>query len=207
MTDTSKRTVFFVDDQPGVCKIVGLAIEERGYNVTCFTDAFSCLQVLQQEDQRCDLLITDVNMSGMDGIELLTESKRIRPLLPVLVVTAYGDIPLAVRAVKAGAIEFIEKPLDENVLLPAIDTALKANAFADSLAGRPLTETESKVLQMIVEDKTSKEIAYILGRSTRTVDTHRHHIMRKLNVATTAGLTKSAIAMGLVPPPTETRRN
>ncbi len=193
MTITCKR-VFFVDDEPAVCKAVELTLKRR-YSVECFASARHCLNALRNRE--CDLLITDVNMPGMDGIELLTEAKKLYPTLPVLVVTGYGDIPLAVRAVKSGAENFIEKPLQSATLLPLVEAALKKADIVNPLAHKKLTAVEMKVLNLLVAGKSNKEIARLLNRSIRTVEDHRSHIMCKLGVENIVDLVKTATSRGL----------
>lgn len=185
-----KKRIFFVDDEPQVRKIVQRTIEQYGYDVVCFKDGQSCLDELSVGD--CDLLITDVNMPGLDGIELLGKVKKIRPLLDVLIVTGYGDIPMAVRAVKNGAYDFLEKPLDRDRLIPVIRNILSDDIGCE-LKGKKLTRTEEKVLKFIVSGKSNKEIADILFRSVRTVEDHRNHIMRKFNVKNAVELVKIAM--------------
>lgn len=185
-----KKRIFFVDDEPQVRKIVQRTIEQYGYDVVCFKDGQSCLDELSVGD--CDLLITDVNMPGLDGIELLGKVKKIRPLLDVLIVTGYGDIPMAVRAVKNGAYDFLEKPLDRDRLIPVIRNILSDDVGCE-LKGKKLTRTEEKVLKFIVSGKSNKEIADILFRSVRTVEDHRNHIMRKFNVKNAVELVKIAM--------------
>jgi two-component system C4-dicarboxylate transport response regulator DctD len=126
-----KKRIFFVDDESQIRKIVQRTIERHGYDVICFEDGMSCLDELSVGD--CDLLITDVSMPGLDGIELLEKVKKIRPLLDVLIVTGYGDIPMAVRAVKNGAYDFIEKPLDRGRLIPVIQNIL-SNAMMKAVS-------------------------------------------------------------------------
>lgn len=196
MTRIAKQHIFFVDDEPNVRKAVSQTLAELQCKVSCFASAADCLEALRL--QNCDLLITDVNMPGTDGIELLTQARQIRPLLPVLIVTGYGDIPLAVKAVKAGALDFIEKPLDEETFLPVVESALKKTTYTDPLTGQALTKTEIQILRFIADGKSNKEIAYLLHRAVRTVENHRHRLMRKLSVDNTAELVKLAITMGLV---------
>lgn len=195
MTHNLKQHIFVVDDDPGMLDVVSIILESAGLGCTCFRSADDCLQQLQTRS--CDLLITDVKMPGKDGIELLAEAKHIAPWLPVLVVTSYGNIPMAVNAVKAGAFDFIEKPLDVQNLLPAVESALKQNAPADLLRGKPLSKTETKILRLIFQGRSNKEIARILSRSVRTVEVHRSHIMQKLDADNVVDLVKKAAAMGL----------
>ena len=119
------------------------------------------------------------------------------PWLPVIVVTGYGDIPMAVRAVKAGALDFIEKPLKSETLADIIKSTLKQNSLESTLKGKDLTKTEIVVLRMILQGKTNRGIANILHRSIRTVEDHRLHIMRKLNVENVVELVKRAADMGI----------
>ncbi len=191
--------IFFVDDEPAVCRSVSQTLHRSGYKVSCFADADHCLQRLQT--QSCDLLITDVKMPGIDGIELVRRAKCIAPWLPILVITGFGDIPMAVRAVKAGAMEFIEKPLQKQSFLEAVQTALKQQDLSNLLKGKSLTEKEVAVLRLILQGNSNKEIAQILHRSIRTIEDHRRHIMRKLNVDSIVDLVKRAAVMGLAETP------
>jgi len=189
-----KKRIFFVDDEPQVRKIVQRTIERHGYDVVCFEDGTSCLNELAIGD--CDLLITDVNMPKLDGIELLEKVKKMRPLLDVLIVTGYGNIPMAVRAVKNGAYDFIEKPLDRDRLIPAIQDILSSDGSSE-LRGKKLTRMEKKILKFIVSGKSNKEIADVLHRSVRTVEDHRNHIMRKFDARNAVELVKIAIDLEL----------
>ncbi len=187
--------IFFVDDEPAVRKSVYQTLHRSGYKISCFEDAESCLRRLQMRD--CDLLITDVRMPGTDGIELVRRTKCIAPWLPILVITGYGDIPMAVRAVKAGAMEFIEKPLEKQSLLAVVKEALMKQDLGNLLKGKSLSKKEIAVLRLILQGSSNKEIAQILHRSIRTVEDHRRHIMRKLDVENMIDLAKRAAVMGL----------
>ena len=196
MINSTEQHIFFVDDEPKVCKAVGRTLEQLGSKVSCFVRAADCLEQLRF--QTCDLLITDVKMPEMDGIELLTEARRIIPWLPVLVITGYGDIQMAVSAVKAGALDFIEKPLDRQGFLSTVESILKRNALADPLLGKPLTKIEMKVLRFILKGKSNKEIARLRHRSIRTIEDQRSNIFRKFRVDNLVDLTKRAAEMGLI---------
>jgi two-component system response regulator FixJ len=191
-----KQNIFFVDDEPTVRKAVAMTLERLGYNVTCFPNAADCLENLQK--QNCDLLITDVKMPGMDGIKLVQKTKQFKPWLPILIVTGYGDIPMAIRAIKAGALDFIEKPLQSETLAHIINAALKQNSLESLIKGKSLTKTETIILKMILQGNTNREIATTLHRSIRTVEDHRLHIMKKLNVENVVDLVKRAAAMGII---------
>jgi two-component system response regulator FixJ len=196
MMDWAKQHIFLVDDEPQVLKIVGDTLAELGCKVRCFAAAADCLGHLAT--RKCDLLVTDVKMAKMDGIELLIEARRIVPSLPVLVITGYGDIPTAVKAMKAGASDFIEKPLQRESFLSAVESALDQSAWVEELADLELTEVELKVLPLILSGKSNKKIAQLLYRSVRTVEDHRSHIMRKFGVDNLIQLFRRAAKLGLV---------
>jgi len=196
MTNIAKQHVFFVDDKPKVCKMVGRTLEQAGFKVSCFDRAAECLK--QLHSQKCDLLITDVKMPEMDGIELLTKVKRIIPSLPVLVITGYGDIPMAVEALKLGASDFIEKPLDRQSFLSTVESVLKRNTQNHPLVGKVLTKTEMEVLRLILEGKSTKEIAFLRHRSVRTIEDHHSRIMHKLGVDNLVDLVKQTAVVRLV---------
>jgi two-component system response regulator FixJ len=201
MTDYAGQHIFFVDDEPSIRKVVARTLERLGSRVSCFARAVDCLERLRSK--RCDLLITDVKMPGMDGIELLTEAKRIAPWLPVLVITGYGDVPMAVRALKAGALDFIEKPLNRKAFLAAVELALRSSAPPDRLLGSALSRAERRVLHLILDGKSNREIAELIHRSMRTVEVHRNRIMRKFGVSNVIGLVRRAAAFGLADLPAD----
>jgi len=189
--------VVFVDDEATVCQAVHKTLERAGANVQCFQSAQDCLQHLAVH--RCDLLITDVKMPGTDGMDLLRQVKERLPWIPVLVVTGYGDVPLAVRAVKNGAVDFLEKPLDREAFLQTVQRLIERNARPAAALAESLTRTERKVLYLILDGKNSREIADVLHRSPRTIEVHRRHLMQKLDVANVTELLRRAAQMGLLP--------
>jgi FixJ family two-component response regulator len=197
MPHIAKRYIFFVDDEPKIRKVVSETLKELGLKVKSFGSAADCLE--QLNPIKCDLLIADVRMPEMDGIELLAEIKRIAPWLPVLLITGYGDIPTAVRAIKAGAVDFIEKPLNRESFLHKVKSILHKSPLNDPyIIRKPLTKNEKVILELISRGQTNKEIANLLNRSIRTIEVHRSHIMRKFGVDNFADLLKRAVVMGLV---------
>jgi len=138
-----------------------------------------------------------VKMPGRDGMQLLQEVRAAFPWIPVIMMTAYGSIPMSVQAVKIGAFDFIEKPVEEARLLSVVESALLREAeLHDPLVGKPLTRTERIVLCLILEGISNKRIAYILERSERTIEVHRSRVMRKLGVDNLVDLVKKSTAMG-----------
>ena len=190
----SKQNIFIVDDEPGVLKVIEQTLKSLDCNVTCFDKAADCLEQIRLDG--CDLLITDVRMPDMDGIELTTKAKQTNPNLSVLVITGYADIPIAIRAIKTGATDFIEKPLKRDTFLQAVESVLEKASEIDPLIGQTLTKTEERILELIIAGKGNKEIAFMLHRSVRTVEWHRNRIMRKLNVDNIVDLIKTSVGAG-----------
>ncbi|MCK5172480.1 MAG: response regulator transcription factor, partial [Planctomycetes bacterium] len=183
------------DDDKCILDAAALYLENAKYKCSCFENANECLEQLHKD--KCDLLLTDVRMPDKSGIELLDEFKNIAPWVPVLIMTGFGDIPLAVKAVKKGAVDFIEKPLTEESLLPAVRAAIDSLPPDDTPDINLLTKTEVKILRQIGTGKSNKVIAVDIERSIRTVENHRHRLMQKLRGKNAVELTKVAINMGL----------
>ncbi len=190
-----QQHIFVVDDEPNVRQVITSTLEQSHIGVvSCFENAMDCLENLQS--QRCDLLITDLKMPDMDGIELLTSVKHLMPWMPILIVTGYGDVPTAVKAIKAGAADFIEKPLTKESFLRKVKSLLPENGNHKHLGGS-LTETEKRVLKLVLDGKSNKEIADVLNRSQRTIEVHRNHVMQKLGANSLVDLVKRSMQMGL----------
>jgi two-component system, LuxR family, response regulator DctR len=184
--------VFFVDDEPMVRTAVQRALETADMHVSVFSCAEDCLAALAR--QTCDVIVTDVRMEGMDGLSLLHEVKHHFPWLQIILMTAYGDVPLAVAALKAGAADFVQKPLDREELLSVITNALKTGRPA-SFPREPVSQAEAQVLRLFLEGRTSKETAHVLKRSTRTIEAHRQRIMCKFGVHNAVQLAQKASAL------------
>ncbi len=194
MARIEEQHIFIVDDDPAICAAIRETLENSGLKTSSFTRASDCLE--QLGSQRCDLLIADLKMPEMDGIELLRRARALVPQLPVLVVTGYGTVPSAVQAMRSGAADFIEKPLVKEDFLREVRALLRENSFAGK--NYNLTRTEAKVLKMVLAGRSNKEIATLLKRSPRTVETHRAHLMEKLGAENLVELTKRAAIMGLL---------
>jgi two-component system response regulator TtrR len=188
-----KNHVFFLDDESQVRDVVKETLEDAGIGVTCFACANECLAMLSSV--RCDLLITDLRMPEKNGLELLGDVKRLAPWIPVLMITGYGDVPTAVKAMKGGAVDFIEKPLGKRAFLQKIKAILQESTLARVSPCEPLTRTERQVLRLIIDGKSNRDIANLIHRSVRTVEVHRAHIMRKCGVDDLVNLIKRCAAM------------
>ena len=196
MERMEKRDIFFVDDDASVRNSTGEILCEDGFTVTSFATGRGCLKKLRSDN--CDLLVVDVRMPDMNGIDLLREAKHIRPWTPALIITGYGDVPTTIRAFKAGAVGFIEKPFDTEVFLTAVRDAIGTMAFSSPLLGIPLTAMEMRVLHLIFEGRSNQEAARLLDRSKRTIEVFRSRIMNKLGVDNVVDLIKRSVQMGLV---------
>jgi two-component system response regulator FixJ len=195
MMANRSQTICVVDDEESIRKAITRTLKELDVEISSFGSGRECLTFLSK--RRCDLLITDIKMPGIDGIELLKCVKDLIPWLPVLMVTGFGDVPLAVKALKMGASDFIEKPLERHSFLASVKKLLEKSSHVDALLGKTLTKAECHILRFIVTGQSSKDIAEQLFRSTRTVELHRQHIMRKMGVKNVVELVQRVNAMGL----------
>ena len=190
-----QHDVFFVDDEDGIRRVVGEELRALNCNVSCFANGADCLEQLGKKN--CNLLITDVKMPGMDGMALLSRVRREAPWVSVMIVSGFGDIPMAVRALKLGAVDFVEKPLERKAFLHKVKSILEESDFADTPTHHVLTKTEKKVLKLILEGMANKEIAFRLDRALRTVERHRSDIMHKFGVDNIVDLVKKAAVVNL----------
>ncbi len=171
------------DDQPMRDSLVAL-LEEAGYKVRGYESAEELLSSNISTELCC--VISDVRMPGIDGLTLLRRLRARKPELPLVLITGHGDIPMAVAAMKAGATDFLEKPLEADALLATIHAALRLQsrqAVNDTERAqhklKRLTPREYEILDQLVTGKSNKEVAAKLGISPRTVEFHRAHIMEK----------------------------
>ncbi|MEN9473515.1 MAG: hypothetical protein RIS48_235 [Pseudomonadota bacterium] len=199
-----KGTVYVVDDDEAVRDSLQWLLEGKDYRVRCFESAEAFLSRFDPREVAC--LIADIRMDGMSGMELQDRLiERLSPL-PIVFITGHGDVPMAVETMKKGALDFIQKPFNEEHLLPLVERMLERarESFAAQqvVANREaliakLTSREAQVLERIVAGRLNKQIADDLGISIKTVEAHRANIMEKLNAATVADLLK--IALGQAP--------
>ena len=200
----SKRTVFLVDDDEAIRHSASFMLRHAGYTVKTFPDGISFLEQVSNEMDGCILL--DVRMPGMDGLEVQATLNQRGITLPVIILTGHGDVPVAVEAMKGGAIEFLEKPYEKTALVGAIDNAfglLDTQVAEDkrSLEAKAklasLTPRETEVLECLVDGLTNKGIAQSLSISPRTVEIHRAHMMEKLDADSLSGALRLAFLAGL----------
>jgi len=200
----SNPVVFVVDDDDAVRESLAMSLKLAGHQVESFASAAAFLA--SGAPNRSGCLVTDIRMPDMDGIEVQEELRKRNCSLPVIVITGHGDVPLAVRAMKAGAGDFLEKPFARDALLTAVRRALERNATAvdsasqgDQIRSRIalLTPREREVFGLVVSGKQSKVIAHELGASPRTVEIHRARMMKKLNAGSLQELVRMAIAAGV----------
>lgn len=190
-------TVFVVDDEAPVRRALRWLLEAVGFRVETFGTAAEFLEAYRPDRAGC--LLLDIKLPGMDGLDLQDHLRAAGITLPVIVVTGYGDVPSAVRAMKAGAVEFVEKPIDDRVLVEQIRAAIDRHRLAlaerrsaDGLRARfdALTPRERQVLELVVQGKSSRVIADILGNRAKTVESHRARILRKMDAANVADLVR-----------------
>lgn len=188
--------VFYADGEETSTGMVQAVLCHLGAKVIHFDDAKDCLDSLST--QECHLLITNARQPVVEGMELLLGARRITPLVPVVLLVDHGDIPTAVRAMKGGAADCLERPLERARLLSVLDSALQESAQHRSPQKRPLSKTEEQVLSFILQGHTTAEAARRLHRSRRTIEVHRSHIMRKLEVHSMIDLVRKCVRMGLL---------
>jgi RNA polymerase sigma factor (sigma-70 family) len=193
-------TVFVVDDDPAMRESLSFLMGSVGIRVKTFENAQTFLDQHDTGDHGC--LVLDVRMPGMSGLELQEHLIQRGISLPVVMITGYGDVPMAVRALKSGALDFIEKPFTEQELLDRVNEALHVDerlrrleekrALFDVRVSR-LTERESQVMQLVVDGKSNKLIAHELGLSPKTVEVHRSRVMDKMEAGSLAQLLRLVI--------------
>lgn len=200
----SEHEIFIVDDDPAVRDSLAVLLEVEGYRVRVFDSAESFLKAWTPQLQGG--LLLDVRMPGMDGLELLERLNKLGNHLPVVVMTGHGDVPLAVRSMKLGALDFIEKPLSDTLLLEAVRTMIayekerqercrEQQEIAARLA--ELTPRERDVLEKLVLGQPNKVIAYELDISARTVEVHRARVMEKMKAKSLSHLVRMALQAGI----------
>ena len=198
----TKATVFVVDDDQAMRNSLKWLIESVGVAVESFASADEFLAHYQVGRSGC--LVLDVRMPGMSGLELQEHLVKQNIHIPVVIITGHGDVPMAVRAMKAGAVDFIEKPFNDEVLLDAIRRALayeeqQRSHYSEHSQIKErlghLTPREREVMEMVTDGKSNKEIANTLGVSAKTIEAHRARVMEKMQAGSLAELVRMALAV------------
>lgn len=198
------RTVHVVDDDEAIRQSISFLLRKAGYTVETYPAGAIFLKAVTRKSQGCVLL--DVRMPDIDGLEVQARLSQQGIAMPVVMLTGHGDVTLAVRAIKAGAIEFLEKPFERLMLIDAIEAALRhaARTGREHLAANDavvriaaLTARERDVLDGMVLGRPNKLIAFELGIATRTVEVHRASLMEKLSARSLSDVLRIAFAAGL----------
>jgi FixJ family two-component response regulator len=196
--------VFIVEDDPSVRRSTERLVRSAGLRVQSFGSAREFLDDPRPDIPAC--LVLDVRLPDLNGLDLQQQLTRDGLHLPIIFMTGHGDIPMTVRAMKAGAVEFLTKPFKTRALLTAIHSALdqartahRARQSAGTLRARyeSLTPREREVMRLIVAGMLNKQVAYELATTERTVKFHRAHIMRKMEVGSLADLVRMAGELGI----------
>ena len=195
--------VHIVDDEEPVRKSLAFLLSVEGFAVRVHESATAFLKVAPEIRNAC--LITDLRMPDIDGVELLSRMRDMGVRIPSIVITGHGDVPMAVAAMKAGALDFIEKPFEDELIIESIRRACKevgsgaTGDFQDTARKlSTLTEREREVLTGLVAGLPNKSIGYDLDISPRTVEVHRANIMAKMEARSLAELVRMAIAAGVL---------
>jgi two-component system response regulator FixJ len=202
-----KSIVHVIDDDEAVRQALAFQLGSAGIEVRTYESAAAFLEVAPTVQTGC--IITDVRMPELSGIDLLRRLRELKLAVPVIVITAHGDIPLAVEAMRLGAMDFLEKPFEDEVLLASVRSALdkgdrdqKRQAERGNIEARlaALSNRERDVLKGLVAGHANKQIAYDLGISPRTIETYRANLMMKMQAGSLSDLVRMALIAGILDP-------
>lgn len=192
---TDKPVVYVVDDDESLRRAMGRLLQAAGYEVCSYSSAGDF--ALRKEPRRRGCLLLDVRMPGPSGLDLQKALARDEHPLPIIFLTGHGDVPSSVRAMKAGAVDFLTKPVKREILLRAVRSALaqdqedtRSSEELNELRARlaTLTPREREVFQLVISGKLNKQVAGDLGMAERTVKAHRAQVMQKMKVTSLAEL-------------------
>lgn len=198
----TEQTVFVIDDDEAVRDSLRLLLKSAGLPVKDFASAAEFLESCDPEQGGC--LVLDIHMPGFNGLQLQDELRRRGAAIPIIFITGHGDVPIAVQAMKQGAVEFLQKPFNDEDLLAGIRKAFerdledRSRHRHSSLAREryaTLTPREKQVMEKVAAGLSSKQIAYELGISQRTVEIHRGAVMNKMNADSVASLVKMMMSV------------
>jgi FixJ family two-component response regulator len=200
----SSQCVFIVDDDAWVRDSLAVLLDLKGYRTQAFASAEEFLKNYRPASAGC--LLLDIRMPGMSGLELQAALHERQVKLPIIVISAHGDVPTARTALIAGAVDFLEKPVDPELLLVAVRTALDGDAARRSVSRKieeekrkldVLTKRERQIMELITEGTHNRDIAATLGISPRTVEGHKARVMEKLQVRSVTELVH--LVLGAIP--------
>jgi two-component system, LuxR family, response regulator FixJ len=203
---SDKAIVHVIDDDEAMRQSLAFLLGTVGMEVQTYESAVAFLEVAPTVKAGC--VITDVRMPGLSGVDLLRQLRERKLGIPVIVITGHGDVALAVEAMKIGAMDFLEKPFDDEALLASVRSALnqldqdqKRRGDRSEVEGRlaTLSNRERDVLQGLVAGLANKQIAYDLGISARTIEVYRANLMTKMQAASLSDLVRMALIAGLLP--------
>lgn len=201
---TERKLIHIVDDEEAIRRSAGFMLKTSGYAVQAWASGVEFLKEARQAEHGCILL--DVRMPEVDGLEVQRQLAERGVTMPIVIMTGHGDVSIAVRAMKAGAVDFLEKPFEKAALIGAIEEAFNRIAAAGDASTRAaeaevilaaLTPRERDVLRGLAQGLPNKTIAYDLGISPRTVEVHRANLMTKLGVRSLSDALRIAFAAGL----------
>jgi two-component system, LuxR family, response regulator FixJ len=202
---SDKSMVHVIDDDEAVREALTFQLGSAGIDVRTYDSATGFLKVAPTVQAGC--IITDVRMPDLSGIELLRRLRELKVAVPVIVITAHADIPLAVEAMRIGATDFLEKPFEDEVLLASVRSALesgnreqKRQTERSNIEARlaALSNRERDVLEGLVAGRANKQIAYDLGISARTIENYRANLMLKMQAASLSDLVRMALIAGIL---------
>lgn len=202
---TTKGIVYVIDDDDAMRDSLNFLLDSSGYSVTLFDDAQRFMDALPGLAFGC--VVSDVRMPGIDGIELLKRMKAQHSPFPILIMTGHGDVPLAVEAMKLGAVDFLEKPFEDDRLIAMIETAIrqaepaaKSEAIARDVAARvaSLSPRERQVMEGLVAGLSNKLIARDYDISPRTIEVYRANVMTKMQAGSLSELVRLAMRAGML---------
>jgi len=201
MSESEQRLVHLVDDDAAIRRSVGFMLKTSGHRVQTYDSGTELLKTISALDEGCILL--DIRMPAMDGLEVQQALQERGVSLPVIIMTGHGDVALAVKAMKAGAVDFIEKPFEKGMLLSSLEEGFRRISRKDAAYDRKrdaevrlqaLTPRERDVLEGLAQGLPNKTIAYDLGISPRTVEIHRANLMSRLGVRSLSEALRIAFA-------------
>ena len=204
----TKPVVHVIDDDEAMRDSLAFLLDASGLSPRTYESAVSFLD--QLDTVQTGVIVTDVRMPDISGIELLQRLQEKSVQIPVIVITGHGDVPLAVEAMKLGAVDFLEKPFDEEMLLSSVKSAFERRKVSDEMEGKvadirarleSLSPRERQVLDGLVAGHPNKTIAFDLGISPRTVEVYRANLMTKMEAASLSDLVRMAIVAGALAAP------